>query len=56
MARISIRGLYNWDDHLFDGMVLPEELDQEVASIKLKAMGFGVDTLSEEQWKYLHQA
>ena len=36
--------------------LLPEELDQEVASIKLKAMGFGVDTLSEEQWKYLHEA
>ena len=36
--------------------LLPEELDQEVASIKLKAMGFDVDTLSEEQWKYLHQA
>jgi adenosylhomocysteinase len=36
--------------------LLPDELDQEVASIKLKAMGFGVDTLSEEQWKYLHEA
>lgn len=36
--------------------LLPEELDQEVASIKLKAMGFDVDTLTEEQYKYLHQA
>ena len=36
--------------------LLPEELDQEVASLKLKAMGFDVDTLSEEQWKYLHEA
>ncbi len=30
MARISIRGLYNWDESLFDGMVLPEELDHDV--------------------------
>ena len=36
--------------------LLPGELDQEVASIKLKAMGFDVDTLTEEQYKYLHQA
>ncbi len=36
--------------------LLPAELDQEVALIKLKAMGFDVDTLSEEQYKYLHQA
>ena len=36
--------------------LLPEELDKEVASIKLKAMGFDVDTLTEEQYKYLHQA
>ena len=36
--------------------LLPKELDEEVAAIKLKAMGFDVDTLSEEQWKYLHEA
>ena len=36
--------------------LLPAELDQEVAKIKLNAMGFDVDTLSEEQWKYLHEA
>ena len=28
MARISIRGLYNWDETLFDGMTIPEELDR----------------------------
>lgn len=36
--------------------VLPAELDQEVAGIKLKAMGFDVDTLTLEQDAYLHQA
>lgn len=36
--------------------VLPAELDQEVAAIKLKAMGFGTDTLTSEQDAYLHQA
>ena len=30
MARISIRGLYNWDETLFDGMTIPEELDRDV--------------------------
>ena len=32
---------------------LPAEIDQEVAALKLKAMGFGVDFLSEEQKEYL---
>ena len=36
--------------------VLPSELDQEVAAIKLAAMGYGVDTLSAEQQAYLQQA
>lgn len=36
--------------------LLPAELDEEVATIKLRAMGFDVDKLSEEQWKYLHEA
>ena len=30
MARISIRGLYNWDNTLFDGMTIPVELDRDV--------------------------
>lgn len=33
--------------------VLPKELDQQVASIKLKAMGVSFDTLTAEQRKYL---
>ena len=33
--------------------VLPKELDTEVASLKLKAMGVGFDRLTAEQKKYL---
>jgi adenosylhomocysteinase len=32
--------------------VMPPEQDQEVATIKLKATGIGIDTLTEEQIKY----
>ncbi len=32
---------------------VPEELDREVASLKLKSMGVEIDTLTEEQIKYL---
>lgn len=33
--------------------VLPKELDERVASLKLKAMGITIDTLTPEQKKYL---
>ncbi|PID85910.1 MAG: adenosylhomocysteinase [Chloroflexi bacterium] len=33
---------------------VPEEVDQEIASIKLKSMDIGIDTLTEEQIKYLN--
>ncbi|HHV99264.1 MAG TPA: adenosylhomocysteinase [Clostridiaceae bacterium] len=33
--------------------VLPEEIDREIASIKLKSMGIEIDVLTEEQIKYL---
>jgi adenosylhomocysteinase len=33
--------------------VLPKEIDQEVASVKLKAMGISIDKLTEEQRVYL---
>ncbi|MFN2193761.1 MAG: adenosylhomocysteinase, partial [Candidatus Promineifilaceae bacterium] len=33
---------------------IPEEIDAEIASIKLAAMGIGIDTLTEEQVKYLN--
>jgi len=33
---------------------IPEELDQQIASIKLQSMGIGIDTLTEEQVEYLN--
>jgi adenosylhomocysteinase len=32
---------------------LPEELDREIARIKLEGMGIHIDTLTAEQQKYL---
>jgi adenosylhomocysteinase len=32
---------------------VPEDIDQQVASLKLTAMGVGIDSLTEEQRKYL---
>lgn len=34
--------------------VLPEELNMEIAALKLEAMGAGIDTLTPEQYAYLH--
>lgn len=34
--------------------VLPEELNTEIAELKLEAMGAGIDTLTPEQYAYLH--
>ena len=36
--------------------VLPLELDQKVATIKLQSMGYGIDTLTPEQVAYLTEA
>ncbi len=33
---------------------IPEEIDQQIASIKLESMGIHIDTLTEEQVKYLN--
>lgn len=33
---------------------IPEEIDQQIASIKLESMGIQIDTLTEEQVKYLN--
>ena len=32
---------------------VPEEIDREIARIKLSAMGVEIDTLTEEQKRYL---
>lgn len=34
---------------------IPEEVDQEIARLKLEAMGIDIDTLTEEQETYLNQ-
>ena len=33
---------------------IPEEIDREIARYKLEAMGINIDTLTEEQVKYLN--
>jgi len=33
---------------------IPEEVDQEIARIKLASMGIGIDTLTDEQYTYLN--
>ena len=35
-------------------MSCPYEIDTEIAKIKLASMGYAIDTLSEEQRKYLN--
>ena len=42
-------------DHKLDNRVhkVPEEIDQEIAQLKLKAMNIEIDTLSAEQVRYL---
>jgi len=36
-----------------NGYVVPEEIDAEIARLKLETMGIGIDTLTEEQAHYL---
>ncbi len=33
---------------------VPREIDREVARLKLRAMGIEIDTLTDEQDRYLH--
>ena len=39
------------ENHVY---VLPHEIDDDIAKIKLASMGYAIDTLSEEQRKYLN--
>ena len=39
------------DNHVY---VLPHDIDNEIAKIKLASMGYSIDSLSEEQRKYLN--
>jgi adenosylhomocysteinase len=33
---------------------VPEEIDREIARLKLESMGIEIDTLTKEQYNYLH--
>ncbi|XTZ13053.1 MAG: adenosylhomocysteinase, partial [cyanobacterium endosymbiont of Rhopalodia inflata] len=33
---------------------IPKELDQDIAALKLKAMGITIDTLTAEQTRYIN--
>ena len=33
---------------------VPREIDREVAELKLRSMGVSIDTLTDEQYAYLH--
>jgi adenosylhomocysteinase len=35
--------------------VIPEDIDQEIARLKLESMGVNIDTLTDEQFTYLNQ-
>jgi len=35
--------------------VIPQDIDQEIARLKLEAMGITIDKLTEEQYAYLNQ-
>ncbi len=34
--------------------ILPQEVDTEIAGLKLRALGIGIDTLTAEQLEYLN--
>jgi len=42
-------------DSLKPGMIdVPEDIDNRVGFLKLQAMGIEIDTLTEEQYNYIH--
>ena len=43
----------NQDELGSEVYILPDDLDEEVARLKLEAMGASLDTLTEEQERYL---
>jgi adenosylhomocysteinase len=47
--------IVNNKDKLEPGMIpVPEKIDNEVGRLKLEAMGIQIDTLTEEQYNYIH--
>ncbi|MCH8222947.1 MAG: adenosylhomocysteinase, partial [Chloroflexi bacterium] len=49
-AEYMIKNHANMEPNVY---TLPKEIDHEIASIKLTAMGMGYDTLTDEQDEYL---
>jgi adenosylhomocysteinase len=49
-ASFMLRNANNLENKVY---VIPEEVDQEIARLKLEAMGIDIDTLTPEQEKYL---
>lgn len=57
MQALAVLHILNHHNELKpDVYTLPNELNERVALLKLGAMGIGIDTLSDEQRKYLSQA
>lgn len=55
MQFLAMKYLLEHKDELQNNLyVLPEELNTEIAALKLEAMGAGIDTLTPEQYAYLH--
>lgn len=45
--------MQNWKDLDNQVYTIPEKIDREIARLKLESMGIEIDTLTEEQSKYL---
>ena len=57
MQFLAMKHLWEHKNELENKLyVLPEELNTEIAALKLQAMGVGIDKLTQEQETYLHQA
>jgi adenosylhomocysteinase len=51
-AEFMIKNGKNLENKVY---VIPEDIDQEIARLKLESMGVNIDTLTGEQFKYLNQ-
>ena len=49
-ASYMLRNADNLENKVY---VIPEDVDQEIARLKLESMGIDIDTLTPEQEKYL---
>jgi adenosylhomocysteinase len=45
----------NFESLTPDVYVIPEDVDKEIARLKLASMGINIDTLTPEQFAYLNQ-